>query len=709
MYWSANEFPLQEELKQFEPWTLEDGEAIVLAGGQIRACSCRPRGTSSCCCASSWGTTRRAASRRRPSTRSASTTRADSSTSRRCPSTASWKRRGRNPTGRGTRSTQIEKIRRPQVHAEPDGRPAREPARRASRSCYRNVSEGPLRRAPDRPRGVPPGRCATSRSTCTRGRRTSGRCRTGPTGSRSRKNQELLSRTASPAATWARRSRAGRTSSRTTARTATPRPSLQTPLDAGGAYLVQAYLGGAGRGRREGARRPHPAGRQPGRGGPDRPGGRREDGQGRQAPLRGRRADRRARAGRDGRRGGVLVGVEAEGAEELPLPRPVVVHGRTPRAWPCDPSKKRSNRGQMHVLVKAGEGEDARLAWGGMHYWQTLLARRPCSRARTRTASPTGPCTDPRSRSATRSGFATGAAVCCSKGTRQILHGDGLRSARQHGPHGEPPGGRLRRARRLLHAGRGADARRLPAARVGCELAGRPELPRRGVQEAGVRGHGRAERDAREARRDAQGEDPGDVLLRRAGHRRGRSQYKVFREEYRHRAYPPGVWDWLYGPGYGLCWYDYDWFPWWRWVLLLPRGAGLVVGLLRLRIRRVAGRHARARAGPAGRGARSARTARVEVEIDTSAALRDHPDLDHRYVIQAEVRDASRRVITGEGAVKVTRQAYYATGRARPRLDAARRGDGGPRPLHDAGRSARAGRRRGHGLRGRATAAAATP
>ncbi len=65
----------------------------------------------------------------------------------------------------------------------------------------------------------------------------------------------------------------------------------------------------------------------------------------------------------------------------------------------------------------------------------------------------------------------------------------------------------------------------------------------------------------------------------------------------------------------------------------------------------------------------------LEVEIDTSAALRDHADRDHRYVIQAEVRDASRRVITGEGAVKVTRQAYYAVVSARPRLVPARRGD----------------------------------
>ena len=42
--------------------------------------------------------------------------------------------------------------------------------------------------------------------------------------------------------------------------------------------------------------------------------------------------------------------------------------------------------------------------------------------------------------------------------------------------------------------------------------------------------------------------------------------YKVFREEYRHTYWFPGPWDWLYGPGYGLVWYDYDWFPWWGYV-----------------------------------------------------------------------------------------------------------------------------------------------
>ncbi|HRU54926.1 MAG TPA: alpha-2-macroglobulin family protein, partial [Candidatus Sumerlaeia bacterium] len=50
----------------------------------------------------------------------------------------------------------------------------------------------------------------------------------------------------------------------------------------------------------------------------------------------------------------------------------------------------------------------------------------------------------------------------------------------------------------------------------------------------------------------------------------------------------------------------------------------------------------------------------LSLEIDTADALRDHPDRDHKYIIQAEVVDASRRAISGEGAVKVTRQAFYA-------------------------------------------------
>jgi len=127
--------------------------------------------------------------------------------------------------------------------------------------------------------------------------------------------------------------------------------------------------------------------------------------------------------------------------------------------------------------------------------------------------------------------------------------------------------------------------------------------------------------------------------------------YRVFREEYRHAYHFPGRWDWLYGPGYGYSWYEYDWFPWWGglrrcwspppwWWGYQPAS----------RVRELVA-EGEARIGEDGT---------LEVEIDTAPALRDHPDRDHRYVVQADVRDASRRVISGEGEVKVTRQAYYA-------------------------------------------------
>jgi alpha-2-macroglobulin len=132
-------------------------------------------------------------------------------------------------------------------------------------------------------------------------------------------------------------------------------------------------------------------------------------------------------------------------------------------------------------------------------------------------------------------------------------------------------------------------------------------------------------------------------------------KYKVFREEYTHSYYFPGQWDWLYGPGYGWCWYEYPWFPWWggmRCCWCAPvwwwgwYGGGGPSNPVRELVQQ----------GETTIGADGT----VKVEVDSAAALREHGDRDHRYVIQAEVRDASRRVITGEGAVIVTRQAFYA-------------------------------------------------
>jgi alpha-2-macroglobulin len=129
-------------------------------------------------------------------------------------------------------------------------------------------------------------------------------------------------------------------------------------------------------------------------------------------------------------------------------------------------------------------------------------------------------------------------------------------------------------------------------------------------------------------------------------------KYKVFREEYRHSYHFPGHWDWLYGTGYGFGWYSSEAFPWWSRVGCMARPAwwyGMYGGRARNPVRELVTQ------GETTIGADGT----VEISIDTAPALRDHPDVDHRYVISAEVRDASRRVITGEGAVTVTRRAFY--------------------------------------------------
>ena len=127
--------------------------------------------------------------------------------------------------------------------------------------------------------------------------------------------------------------------------------------------------------------------------------------------------------------------------------------------------------------------------------------------------------------------------------------------------------------------------------------------------------------------------------------------YKIFREEFRQGYVFPGQWDWLYGSGYGWAWYDYDWFPWWASVRCCRVAPGWWYGAGPVTPVRELVQQGAARIGADGE---------LALEIDTEPALKAHPDRDHRYVIQAEVRDASRRVITGEGAVTATRQAYYA-------------------------------------------------
>jgi hypothetical protein len=128
----------------------------------------------------------------------------------------------------------------------------------------------------------------------------------------------------------------------------------------------------------------------------------------------------------------------------------------------------------------------------------------------------------------------------------------------------------------------------------------------------------------------------------------GRVTYRIFREEYVHHHAPPAPWDWLYGPGYGGWWYDYSWLPGWR--EFGPR-PWLPLGQF----------HERSQRELVSEGSEALREdGTVPFRVDTAAARRDHPDRDHLYTIEAEVVDASRRLVKASGHLKVTRREFFA-------------------------------------------------
>ncbi|HEX3997053.1 MAG TPA: MG2 domain-containing protein, partial [Pirellulales bacterium] len=126
-------------------------------------------------------------------------------------------------------------------------------------------------------------------------------------------------------------------------------------------------------------------------------------------------------------------------------------------------------------------------------------------------------------------------------------------------------------------------------------------------------------------------------------------KYKIVRSNYAETWFPPGRWDWLYGPGYWWFGYNYEWFPGWSdWGCRRPIpwwwGASYqppeVVA------------DAEAPIGPDGT---------LSVDIDTALAKAVHPDQDQRYEITAEVVDATRRTIVGAGTVLVARKPFKVT------------------------------------------------
>lgn len=156
----------------------------------------------------------------------------------------------------------------------------------------------------------------------------------------------------------------------------------------------------------------------------------------------------------------------------------------------------------------------------------------------------------------------------------------------------------------------------------------------------------------------------------------GKVSYKVFRENYTHLYAGAGEYDWLYGKGYGRVHYAYPWFSWWgRWGCYIG-GDGWWPWAPGLGTRYAWGWYGGEEENYGSRwqgGSRKALRELVaqgtadlkpdgtyEVEVDTARAKAEQGEHDHRYTIEAEVRDASRRTIEGKGSVIVTRQEFYA-------------------------------------------------
>ncbi len=126
-----------------------------------------------------------------------------------------------------------------------------------------------------------------------------------------------------------------------------------------------------------------------------------------------------------------------------------------------------------------------------------------------------------------------------------------------------------------------------------------------------------------------------------------RVRYTVTRTAENASWFPLRPWDWLYGSGYWWFASDQSWYPRWeRWGSRAPEpgiGWGWPQAPPELILR-----------NEVAIGADGS----VEVEIDTALAKELHGDQDHRYSIEVEVVDASRRAITTSGSVLVSRRPF---------------------------------------------------
>jgi len=131
---------------------------------------------------------------------------------------------------------------------------------------------------------------------------------------------------------------------------------------------------------------------------------------------------------------------------------------------------------------------------------------------------------------------------------------------------------------------------------------------------------------------------------------RGTAKVTVWRDTFDEPWFPEGRWDWLYGIGYWWPGVAREWYPGWNgWGRNPPERSGSGWNL------RESGEVVLQREFPIGPDGT------VEVEVDTSLAKLAQGDSDHRYQIEAEVVDSSRRLISGSGMVVVAREPLRAT------------------------------------------------
>ncbi|MFP4106526.1 MAG: MG2 domain-containing protein [Phycisphaerae bacterium] len=126
--------------------------------------------------------------------------------------------------------------------------------------------------------------------------------------------------------------------------------------------------------------------------------------------------------------------------------------------------------------------------------------------------------------------------------------------------------------------------------------------------------------------------------------------YKITRTEFENVWYPWDPWDWYYGRGYWWFAYEYHWYPGWdNWGCKAPAPWWWYHWGWRPQPQPELVAEVEGAIGPDGT---------VEFEIDTSLAKAVLADRDHKYRIEAEVTDESRRTIVGTGEIIVARRPF---------------------------------------------------